>query len=791
MRLGKLIAILMLLCPVMAHATGCPTGYAYAKQFVVDYHYVSSTLTNFPVYVAFNGNTTSTTGTGSLASQSLPDMKSAANGGKSQSLGLDFVFCDAYSGGNLLNFERAQWSATTGQAEFWVGDTLSSTANTSFWMFYGKASDTDHSAAAALWSAAGYTYVQHYADGSTLSVTDSTGNTTPVNHSGTAATGQAGGAVAVASASTQYVQSSTPVNPGSSLTLEAWVNQTAFSGCQMVADNSNFVAGSGYFLGIGAPSCGSNGNVQFLVCSVSGCGTTTQKVSAAVSVGAWNFVAGTMTGTSSTNMHLYINGAEPSPSSSATGGGVGTSANNLTTGAASNLAASRYFNGKIDEFRVANVVQSSAWESMNYYQMLANFGVLTMVDADFPASMTSGAYCVPLTINHAQVPNTDQTNYPLLVRGIYGWMADTAHGGFAVVGNSGKDIRFYSNSGCTTAMDFQRIYWTNTTGDSSWKVRIPSLSHTADTTVYVRIGSSLDTTDLSIAWQTAYGYVGLYNGGSPTALDGTDSGSAAFPMICGASVTAATVPTGGGFYLLPNTDNSGGCGAGPTTSGDTLAAHGYPVGSVKGHIRMWFRTTPTDATGSPTDVVPGGYGKANSTGARDLDVRYSSTACLVTGLQETQYSIPGPGITALGPSAGCSPSASTPFFQQDLNWHVWDLDQPSNGAPYSSTAMYLDGVKITSPVYYGTSTGSTVLNTADAACCSGNSEIRLGRMAAHGVGWFQGFVGMFEVTNFTESQDYVQTRYNNEVSPGAFYSFGAATPFIPASSNQPIVSVIL
>lgn len=400
-------------------------------------------------------------------------------------------------------------------------------------------------------------------------------------------------------------------------------------------------------------------------------------------------------------------------------------------------------------------------------------GVLLL--ALLPSVAKASGYCEQLTIDHTRIPNTDQTNFPLLVHGTYWWMADVAHSGFAVTGNNAHDIRFYSDSGCTASLDFQRIYWTNTTGESSWRVRIPTASHTTNTPIYVKIGSSADTADLSTTWMGSYGYVGFYAGGDPASVVSTDSGSANLTLSCSASVAATTSPVGGGFYVGSTQSDLSTCGYASSTPGETLASHGYPVGSTAGHIRYWFKNTASTSTGGTfNDVTPAAYGKANSTGQRGLETEYRT--CQLSGLGEQQLSVPGPGIVTVNNVSSCSGNSSTPLYVMDVgNWHVFDFDQPTNGATYSATALYFDAVKITSPNFWD-ATGSSVINTADAACCTNVSEIRLGRMAAHGVGWFNGYVAQFEVTNFSWSADLVTTRDNNETSPDTFYAFTTNLP---------------
>jgi hypothetical protein len=137
-----------------------------------------------------------------------------------------------------------------------------------------------------------------------------------------------------------------------------------------------------------------------------------------------------------------------------------TSANNLT------------YAGKMFELRKSNQIYSADWYKTNYYAMSSPAGFNIVLDMSTPAGLTSGAYCIPITIDHTKVPTSDVTNMQVLIRGQYPWMATIANGGFGA-NASGYDIRYYSDSSCTSLIPFERVYWTAATGDSAWRVLSP------------------------------------------------------------------------------------------------------------------------------------------------------------------------------------------------------------------------------------------------------------------------------------------------------------------------------
>src|SRR6202043_2418231 len=56
-----------------------------------------------------------------------------------------------------------------------------------------------------------------------------------------------------------------------------------------------------------------------------------------------------------------------------------------------------------------------------------------------------------ITIDHTKVPNTDQTNFPVLISGTYSYLATTGNGGY-VTNSNGYDVVFACNGAGRTAL---------------------------------------------------------------------------------------------------------------------------------------------------------------------------------------------------------------------------------------------------------------------------------------------------------------------------------------------------
>src|SRR5690242_3758617 len=106
------------------------------------------------------------------------------------------------------------------------------------------------------------------------------------------------------------------------------------------------------------------------------------------------------------------------------------------------------------------------------------------------------AYRRTITIDHTKVPNTDQSNFPVLISGTYSYLATVANGG-NVQNANGYDVIFTSDTGCASKLDHEVETYTPTNGAVNYWVRIPTLSHTTDTTIYLCYGNASVTTDQS------------------------------------------------------------------------------------------------------------------------------------------------------------------------------------------------------------------------------------------------------------------------------------------------------
>ena len=97
-------------------------------------------------------------------------------------------------------------------------------------------------------------------------------------------------------------------------------------------------------------------------------------------------------------------------------------------------------------------------------------------------------YRKAITIDNTKVPNTDQTNFPVLISHTDADLKYTTSGG-KVTDLEGDDIIFTSADG-STKLDHEIEKYASTTGEIIAWVKVPSLSSSVDTVLYVYYGNS-------------------------------------------------------------------------------------------------------------------------------------------------------------------------------------------------------------------------------------------------------------------------------------------------------------
>lgn len=352
-----------------ACASAWSNGYTYCRPVVIDKTKVPSTQTNFAVMV----------------SSTVATWKTAANSGHVQntvtsdgiSVPADFIVTSDNAGTTLIAWEFEQYTATTGQAIFWVNiASVSSAADTEFYVFYGNAAvSTFQGNINGTWDA-NYLGVWHLKG--SLGLSDSTSNALTlsqinVSNAVTAGTGQIDGDGTGWEGTQDRGLKTVATAWTAPLTFQCWVNATAGipSGGRIGKHGAN----------------GADDGRQFAVDNAADTltlkyvrgGVTNYPFSMLTfGVGAWVYTAITLDGTGGTATSVgYVGAAGTFSTQSQT-------VNGATAGATpgflfgQNSAGANHWSGSLDECRISTSVRTADWLHTEYNNQFAPTTFLTI-----------------------------------------------------------------------------------------------------------------------------------------------------------------------------------------------------------------------------------------------------------------------------------------------------------------------------------------------------------------------------------------------------------------------------
>jgi hypothetical protein len=336
---------------------------------------------------------------------------------------------------------------------------------------------------------------------------------------------------------------------------------------------------------------------------------------------------------------------------------------------------------------------------------------------------------VAITIDHTKVPNTDQTNFPVLVTGTYPQLAAVASGG-SVTSALGYDIIFASDSLGASPLTFQRANYASATGSCEFWVKIPSLSHTTDTVIYILFGNSAITTDQSSAssvWDA--NFAGVWHGTTDQSTVVADSTSNA---ISGSLSGSASVAANSSSKIAGAVTLSGGYA-------DFGANAVLRPAAVT--VEAWFKPSTASQTNFSTFCYQE-YANPRSSpwGGYALHCNYSGT-------NTYQLKVGVSGSEVLLNSGVSIVSGSWAYVVGSFDgttMKIYVNGSLSNSAVHSGSISYSNGV------FHAGANGS-----------GGESA--------------QGSIDEIRVSGTARSADWIATCYNNQNSPSTFYSTSLTT----------------
>ena len=330
-------------------------------------------------------------------------------------------------------------------------------------------------------------------------------------------------------------------------------------------------------------------------------------------------------------------------------------------------------------------------------------------------------YSRSITVDHTQVPNTDQTNFPVLVSITDSALRTVGNGGH-VQNSNGYDIGFFSDSGGSSALFWEVERYNGTSGELVAWVKIPSLSHTTDTVFYIFYGDNTISTFQSTAssvWDS--NYLAVYH-----------------------------LPDGSSLSLLDSTTNA--------TNGTGVNTPTATTGQIDGGLNLVHSSTQyVDLSNviNPTAISITAWAKGASFPS-GYNVVFSRN---VGGTSYFQLFVKSDGKLAVFSSAGSGNPTYDGTGSHTLSTGTWY----HLAATYDSSAGLVGYVNAASD---GTAAAAGNLTTSTAGSRIGSDSNTGGRE-------WDGVIDELRVSNSVRSADWITTEYNNHNSPGTFLSFGA------------------
>jgi hypothetical protein len=311
-------------------------AFGYYSPISINASQVPSTQTDFPV----------------LVSVTDARFKTVANSGHVQNAsGFDIrPYSDSGLTTAITGYELERYNATTGEVVMWVKVASLSSSTTPIYLAYGNSGISTDGSSTTTWSNS-FLAVYHLKDGTTLSVADSTGSNNGTNAGATATTGQIDGGGGFVSASSQHISVPSGPNPAA-ITLSCWVNATTLPNTynSTINQGASGTDRTGIFVK-------SNGKL-YCIAQSSYDGTGSHTLSTGTS-----YLLHLTYDNSGGGLIGYVNAA-----SDGTAGAIGALA---TLGLAGEIGvqrstSTRYWNGPMDEARIASVARSANWITTEY-----------------------------------------------------------------------------------------------------------------------------------------------------------------------------------------------------------------------------------------------------------------------------------------------------------------------------------------------------------------------------------------------------------------------------------------
>ncbi|MHA2327834.1 MAG: DUF2341 domain-containing protein, partial [Candidatus Hodarchaeales archaeon] len=686
-------------------------SYKYRKQITIDATKVSADLTNFPVLI-------------DLYDTDLNDST------KIQTDGDDLVFTTA-SGVKLdheIELFEQTYNTTHAHLVAWVRiPSLSATDDTNLIMYYGNKAAISQENPEGVWDS-NYLAVHHMEESPTATLYDSTNNDEDLSPEGSMTSGDLVNAQigqGIDFDNNDDGTNSTSTITITSFTFSAWVKIDSMEAWDAVINVGNDINSDFRWWGV------NNGDHALDIMG------TTYSFGSSLSTGVWYYLIVTYDSNGQT-LRGYNQGS---------GEDVYTSINlgQISTGFQIGMwdgggYFSDWFDGIIDEVRIANTPRSAGWIGTEYQNQLnpdtfysiSNEAINNnwWVDGSFRNRKT-------IIINSSKV-SADLTNFPVLIDVTD---SDLKSGR---VQSDADDIIFFDQTGVKLDHEIEQFQQNSSHGRLTAWVK-SNLSSQQDTNITMYYGNSAvgDQQKPSDVWDS--NYVGIWHmnqdpaGPSPQIIDSSSPSSNGTSYGSMSSSDLIEGKIDGSIHFDSNNDyiNIGN----PTELQIT--------GAIT--VESWIRA---DLLGNDYVIAKMGLG-----GQRGWDISFDDDPGISPdGWVMFRYSIDGSAMKNVGWKR----------LNASLWYHVVGVYNPSTFARF-----YLNGQLVAEDT---TNIPSSQFDPS--------VPVRIATRADN-TGYYNGTLDEIRISNIVRSSDWILTEYNNQHDPNSFYSVTSeeAYPYLWADAS--------
>lgn len=691
-------------------------------------------------------------------------------GGVGKTDGTDILFTSS-DGTTKLNHEIEYYASSTGQIIAWVQvPTVSASADTQLFVYYGNSGASDQQAVTATWES-NFKAVWHLGQTSTSTskyILDSTSNANNASSTSTSyptpsVSGQMGGAQDFDGTDDYLnVDDATSLDLSSSYTVSAWVNADALVGGSTATwnsilskgDSTEASGGDHNFL-LGYNGLASFGTVtRWVFVLENSAGTNCNLVGDTIgATSSWYNITGVFDDTGDM-MYLYVNGQIQNSTACALT--VNTNNRPVRIGDDEHTAGIPW-DGRIDEVRIYNTAKTAGMVATEYnnqyspntFYSYGNSETMVRGSAGNTLSSTlrlgpswynlSWGYRKEISVNKNKVGTTYPIyNFPMMVSITDPELKYSSLGG-RVGKTDGTDIVFTDSSGTKLSHEIEK--YASTTGELVVWVKVPYISSSANTNIYMYYGnaSATDQQDSVNVWDT--NYKGVYH----------------------LKENPAVADAGG---IIDSTNNNNGTDTGSMDAADQVTGKiGYGIDFDGSND--YIDTTDFTAIEGAAGITMSAWIKLDTFGDNEAiiaDWQHSGNA-VYFGLGDTAGSLG----TNTGLQARVANSNTT-----GVGWTATSLI--SAGQWYYATFVYdgtgwVNSSKI--KIYLnGSSQGLTYTGTIPGTAPNTTTNLLIASRAA---GTFlDGIVDEARVSSVARTDAWVITEYNNQSNPALFYSVGEA-----------------